>query len=456
MNLVNLIESHLSDEVMGRLTSLVGAGEGATRSAVGAAVPALLSGLSHVASRGGSGAQQLIAALGKFDSGSLGSLTRMLTDKPGAVLEQGSGLLTSLLGSNIVSGITNAVARFAGLGSGSVQKLLGYLMPLALGSIASRFAGKALSLQGLTSTLAEQRANITDALPAGFSLDSIPGLAATGSAVRAAAGEVQHAGSTLARWLLPVAGVALLALILWAVLKRPSSTTSPEVAIPNTAQTSVGVPDVGQISSNLVGSFKSITDSLADIKDAATAAAAVPKLKEMGDKLDGMKALMDKLPEAGKTKITELIKSHLGSIDDQLAKLLWIPGVGDKIKPAVDQLMDKFAALGGLQAPQAANVSNQLAEIFSTATGTLTGIKDVASAEAALPRLKEINDQLDAAKTRLAELPERGRATVSSLLKAAIGRLKELADKVVSLAGVGDKVKPVVDSIMGKLNALAA
>src|SRR5262249_34394733 len=159
--------------------------------------------------------------------------------------------------------------------------------------------------ESLTSMLSEQKAKIADALPSGFSLDSIPGLGSAASAARAAAGEVQHAGSSVMRWLLPVAGIALVALVLWALMRPPSS-TSPSASSPNPADHSVGVPDAAQLSSSLTGSFKSMSDSLADIKDAASAAAAVPKLKELGDKLDGMKDQIDKLPQAGKARITEV------------------------------------------------------------------------------------------------------------------------------------------------------
>lgn len=450
MNLVDLIESKLSDDVMDRLSSLIGADAGATRSAAGAAIPALLSGLSSVVS--GGGAQKVITALGKFEGGSLDNLTTALGDKPGALLEQGNGLLQSLLGGNILSGITSAVSRFSGVGSGSMQKILGYLMPLVLGGIAGRFTGKPLNPQGLATLLSEQKANIQDAFPSGFSLDGVPGLAAAGSAAQAAVGEAHRPGSSLLPWLVPIGA------ILWAAY-RPSSTTPPNLTIPNrgapeAAMPSSGVPDVAQLSNTLTGSFHSMSDSLIGIKDAASAAAAVPKLKDAAEKLDGMKALMDKLPEAGKSKIADVIKTNLNSIDDQSAKLLWIPGVGATIKPALDQVMDRSASLGGLPVPQTSHVSGELANLLSTTTTALAGIKDTASAEATLPKLKEVNEKLDACKGALAGLPETGKSIIHSLLKEAVGKLKELADKVVARAGVGDKVKPVVDSIMDKLNAL--
>src|SRR5262249_22837013 len=155
--------------------------------------------------------------------------------------------------------------------------------------------------------------NIADAFPANFSLNSVPGLATAASAVRTAAGEVHHAGNSAWRWLLPIGGLAALALVLWLAYDRmPAAGKIPSASIPS----GPGLPDLGKITNNLTGDFKSITGSLADIKDAASASAAVPKLKEMSDKLDGMKAALDGLPDAGKAKVTELIKTNLGSIDE--------------------------------------------------------------------------------------------------------------------------------------------
>jgi hypothetical protein len=454
MNVVNLIESQLSDEVISKLASLVGASENSTRSAVGAAVPSLLSALGNMVSAPG-GAQKLLSALEKFDAGSLGNLTNMLGDNPGSVLGRGSDLVTSLLGGNLLSTITGAISRFTSMGSGTVQKLLGYLMPLVMGGLAKRFAGKTLSPQGLASMLADEKANISDALPEGFSLDSVPGAAAVGSAMRGAAGQAQQAASSFNRWLLPVAGLCLLALVLWAVSRQTSAPNPPAASIPE-ANARTAVMDAGQIQTSLTDSFKSVTSSLAGITDVSSAAAALPKLKDVSDKLDSMKAAMDKLPEAAKAKIRELIQSNLGPINDQIAKLVWIPGVGDKLKSAADQVLDKYASLGGVQAPQAGKVSGELAELVSSMTGALTGIKDPASAEAALPKLHQINDKLDASKEMVSGLPATAKSTITSLLKTALANLRPLVDKVIAITGVGDKVKPVVDAIMGKLNALTA
>ncbi len=447
MNLIELIKNLLfSGGHLSQLSSLIGAGEGATKSAVGAAVPALLSGLSNLASSGG-GAQKLLSALGKFDAGSLDTMASMLAENPNAVQEQGGGLLNSLLGGGLVAGIANAVAKFSGIGAGSVQKLLGYLMPVILGMIGSKFAGKVLNPQGLMSLFSEQKTNIANALPSGFSLADVPGLGAATSAVKSAAGGVQDAGSSLMKWLVPLLGllaVALVAYLLW-----------PKSAPP------VQVPDVTQVSKDLTGTFSSLTDTVTGIKDAASATAALPKLTELSGKLDGMKALVDQLPEAGRAKITELLKSSLGKVGDQLTNALMIPGVGATLRPALEGVVGKLTSLGGLTAAQFALPSREVTQLgsdltgmFSSLTETLTGIKDAASVDAALPKLKDLDGKLDATKGAWDKLPEAGKATLSSLVQSALAKLRDLVTRVLAIAGVGDRVKPVVDGIMGKLAAL--
>jgi hypothetical protein len=343
MNLVEVIKNQISNGTINQLSSLIGAGEGTTRSAVGAAVPAALSALSSLASSKG-GAQKLLSALGKFDAGSLGNLGNMLSEQPGAVLEQGSGLLNSLFGGSTITGITNALATFAGLGSGAVQKLLGYLMPLLLGSIAGRFAGKALNAQSLASMFADQKANIANALPSGLSLANVPGLESAKAAAWQASDAVQQTGLSFWRWLAPVLAIGLAALALWWYL-GPRAETPTVSKVPNIP--SVAVPDVTKLSTDLTGITKSLTETLTGIKDAASAEAALPALNELKGKLESARAVAERLPAAGKSTINGLVRTALDKLRPLVDKVLAMAGVGDKIKPVVDGIMDNLNALAG-------------------------------------------------------------------------------------------------------------
>jgi hypothetical protein len=88
-------------------------------------------------------------------------------------------------------------------------------------------------------------------------------------------------------------------------------------------------------------------------------------------------------------------------------------------------------------------------------TETLTGVKDVASAEAALPKLQDLSTKLDVAKATMDKLTDAGKATISTLVKSTQGKLKGLADEALAIPGVGEKLRAIVDSILAKLGRLA-
>jgi hypothetical protein len=67
MNLVDLITSQMTGDVVGKLGELVGASEADTRTATNAAIPALLQAFSGLASSG-KGADQLATAMGGLGS----------------------------------------------------------------------------------------------------------------------------------------------------------------------------------------------------------------------------------------------------------------------------------------------------------------------------------------------------------------------------------------------------
>jgi hypothetical protein len=352
MNLVELIKNQLSSSLINQLSSHIGVSEAATRTAVGAAVPALLSALSGVASSG-AGAQKIVSALGHLGGGSVENLVHKLSNQPGSVLEQGTSLLNSLFGGSTVSAIVNALSRFSSVAPGVAQKLLGYLTPMILGAIAGQFAGKSVTTQALSSLLAEQKANIADALPSGFSLSDVPG-----QAVRSAARGVGAAGSALPRWLLPVLGLAALGLLLWWLVPS-TSTPAPEVNVPPVTQaqspdarptrvaeaTSNLVPDVSKFSTQLTDTFSKLTEVLTGVKDAATAEAALPKLQDLEGKLDVAKTTIKELGAAGQATIRTLVTSAEAKLRTLVDKVLALPGVGEKIKTVVDSIMAKVNGL---------------------------------------------------------------------------------------------------------------
>src|SRR5262249_12035428 len=154
-----------------------------------------------------------------------------------ALVEQGSNMLSSLLGGRDQSSLVGAISKFTGLGQGTSGPLLGMLAPVVMGSIAQQQgATRALDPGKIAGLLASQKDNIASAIPAGLGgllggtglLDSVGGgtgmaTEATGDAARSAATAaraVTDASRNVAArgsnnwlyWLLPAAAVAALLL----------------------------------------------------------------------------------------------------------------------------------------------------------------------------------------------------------------------------------------------------
>ncbi len=374
MNIVDMIKSELGGEIIGKLSSVIGENEDKIKTAVTAAVPGLLSMLAHLVSSG-SGADKVIDALKQVDTSPSGGLGDILSGgKSDQVLEKGGSLLNILLGSSALPAILSFLSKFAGIDSGRAKNLLSLLAPLILSMIAKQFAGKPLTPSALSSFFAEQAPNINAALPSGFSLASIPGFSTEPGATppRPVGSTAPAESSGLPGWLLPLVGLALLAGLAWYFFGQPADEPAPEVALvkgeprpdrgnprggaparqPNALKAeppapkieTPAVPEAAKIGTDLGAIYTSLTDLLGGVKDVPTAEAAVPKLKDLTPRIDGLRGLWDKLPDAGKAEVAKVTTDHLAKLKELVGKVLAIPGVSDKLKPVVDMLIDKLAA----------------------------------------------------------------------------------------------------------------
>jgi hypothetical protein len=340
MNLIQLIKDQLSGELIAKLSSALGESEAKTRTAATAAVPSLLSVLANLVSSG-TGAEKLVSTLRGLDPGLQSNPGGMLRSQPSVVQEMGGKLLGSLLGGGGLGDLVNALTKFSGLAPGASKGLLSYLAPLILGMIANQFKNKALTPQGLSSLFAEQKSHIAEAIPSGFPV---------GDLTRLADVKVPEAG--LPKWLLPALALGALALAAWYFFGRnpeppPVANTTPpvpEVAaevkpkIEPAADGAVLAKDLGDV-------YKTAMETLTGVKDAATAEAALPKIEGLNTTLDRLKGLWDKLPEAGRSAVTAVTRDSLDKLKELVAKVLAIPGVGEKLKPLLDALVTKLTGL---------------------------------------------------------------------------------------------------------------
>ncbi|HMJ65588.1 MAG TPA: hypothetical protein VK615_09575, partial [Candidatus Binatia bacterium] len=94
--------------------------------------------------------------------------------------------------------------------------------------------------------------------------------------------------------------------------------------------------------------------------------------------------------------------------------------------------------------------------VLGQAGSVLAGIKDPASAEAAAPKLGQINQQLSALRSTWNRLPESARNTAKSALQPQIAKLKEAAQPILNQPGLGEVVRPHLDELMQNLNAFSS
>jgi len=341
MNIMDLIKNSLSGDALNQLGSLIGASPEQTKKAAGAAVPSILAGMGKAASSK-EGAERLNDLLRNLDPNLVNNPGNAYTGGNAKELgEKGTSMLDGMLGGGLLGGLGGLLSKFSGLGGDVIKKLLGMLAPFIMGIIAKQLGGKS-SAQGLTQFFNEQKSNIANAMPSGFSLASLPGLSDVGAGVQQAADTVKKGASQLT-WIVPILLVAL-GVVLWFYLKPVEPTNLPgSTELGKTIAKSAEATLTGNINSF----FTTATETFSGIKDAATADAALPKLKELTGKVDELKKGYAAVPEAGKAAIKTLLGSGIGKLKAIVDKLLAMPGVGEKLKPIVEPLMSSLAAITG-------------------------------------------------------------------------------------------------------------
>lgn len=331
MNLVDLISSHMTGDVVGTLGGLVGASPADTRAATTAAIPALLSALSGVASTP-KGAEGLASAMGGLDLSMLGNLAGGLGgDQAQALGGIGDTLLGSLLGGSGTAKIVDALAAFAGLKPGVLRSLLTYLVPIVLGMIAKQLGGKP-SAASLVRLFAEQQSNIKAAIPRGLSLATVGGQPA--------------AKAGMPGWL-PLAAMVAVAAGGWWWLNRdrmnPPAGRDVVEEVVETISIDPRFLEAGTVAAKL---FTGLTKTLGGVTDEASARAALPELEKLAPMLTTLEDEAGRLPADEKPAFAAMIAANLGTVQKLIDTVMAIPGVKDLLGPTVTPIVETLTKLG--------------------------------------------------------------------------------------------------------------
>jgi hypothetical protein len=321
-----------------------------------------------------------------------------------SLADSGSSMLSGLFGTGTSGGITDAIARYTGLSGGVTGKLLAMIAPLVFGALKKTKSSMGLDAGGLANLLSSQKGSFLSAMPSGLTgmLGNVPGLSGLmGSARSTAASAYEGARAhvpSMSRpsygWVVPVCIVALLGLGLlwWWNSRAPQTAVAPPPPRTPAQQTT---PAVAERANDSLSQGKAAAD------DAARTAGA-----------------------------------QVGALRDQ---------VSATTGAAASQLSQQT---GGL--------STSISDWFSSATKTFEGIKDNATAEAAIPKIDSFTKQLDTIGLSMKALPASTRTKLTSSIKEWRDKLKPTTDKVLAMPAVGDKVKPSIEGMYTKIDALIA
>ena len=388
MNIVDLISSQMTPDVLGKLGGLIGASESQTKTATSAAVPALLNVFGKMAGTP-SGSDQLAKAMGGLDLGMLGNLAGLLGGSQASGLGSlGGNLLTSLLGGgNMMSSLVGTLASFAGMQPGIMKTLVTYLAPVVLGMVAKQFTGKP-DAAGVARLFSEQSGNIRNALPRGLSLADLGDIGGRGTdAVRSGTHShetVRHGGHShepqssggLPGWLLPLLalGAAGLAWYLWNQNQVKKAEEVRPVAVKETVRREGPVTvreeevvatkgkdvidivadeisidpkflEAVRIGKNATELFGGLGSVLKGVTNEETARLALPELEKLAPMLTTLEAEAGRLPAEEKPAFASFVGKNLGMLSKVIDTVMAIPGVKDLLGPVVVPMVETLTKL---------------------------------------------------------------------------------------------------------------
>jgi hypothetical protein len=361
----------VTPDMIAKIASYVGIDRGIAQKAIGGAVPALLAGLADLTATP-SGARQ-VSNLAQRQADSLDNLKGLIGNADQQPLvESGSTMLSGLFGGGAPDAIGQAIGKFAGVGEGSGKKLIAMLAPLVLGVLGQQQRSGGLDASGLASLLGSQRDQIAAAIPSGLA-DQLSATGLMDKMTRGMRGGAEAASATGARfaqqvsgtgraaqaassqlspqWAFWVVGLVILGGLIWYLVGRPADQMVSEAPPP--AQTQPQRSTVGVAPSNSTDqtmnlanqSVDSLRSTLPTITDAASAQAALPKLRDTIAQLRQLKSQSANLSPEAKATVAKTIAAAKPGIDAMLDKVTSNPDVATIAKPAIDTLREQLNTL---------------------------------------------------------------------------------------------------------------
>ena len=192
-NLLSSVRAVMSDNVVGKLASIVGSNSAVTKTALTSMLPSLMKG---IISKGSSqtGASSLLSMIKDHDlgSGTLSNLSSSLGggDSSKSFMDKGAKLNEAIFGSDL-----SKVATPQGMNAGASSKLMNLATPILMSTIGKVVKTDNLDAKGLQAYLGSQKMKVVD--------HASTRKTATTTAT-ATSDRVQKSGGSIMRWLIPL------------------------------------------------------------------------------------------------------------------------------------------------------------------------------------------------------------------------------------------------------------
>lgn len=412
INLLELMQSAIGNKLVERAAGIIGEDAGGAQKAVGAMLPSLLGGLIGKSSTP-EGADLVAGVLGQADGTIVDNIDKIFDGADGGsdrLLEMGQGLASGLLGDKL-GGVLDIISKSSGIGGGGTGKLMNLLLPLVFSVLGKQTSSLGLNPAGIAKLLGDQSGFLKGLLPKGMSgLLGLPGEFEAGDGI------IDSAASA-------ISGVA--------------GDAKDAVA---------GVGDtVGGVASD---AKDAVTGAASDAKHAVTGAAGA-----VGDGISNAADKTSQMASSAADATADTVKKSGGFI-----KLL-IPII---ILGLLAFLAWKFLAGGGLKggpsvAPAVSEIKTENAldsmkGVLNETTSTFNGIKDEATAKAALPKIEGLTGKIDAINGMASKLPAGMSDSIGAAIKGNVGKIQSSVEKAYAIPGVEGIIGPKVEGLISALN----
>jgi hypothetical protein len=368
-DLVSLIMQFVTPGMTTKIASALGLPRESVDKAVAAAVPAILAAFANTAMKPGGG-QQISNAFAQ-QSGTLDRIKNAIgtgSEKP--LIDKGSDLMSSVLGSSGSNALAGALGRFTGLDTGASKSLLGILGPVAASVIGQQQRSADLDAKGLTDLLSSQKDQIANAMPAGLGkalagtglLDNLGSTFQRGSAAvsdaadrvsdmsgYATANAVQGARATTRAlpWAIGLAALAAIGLYFFSRDTTETVAERPAAPATRTSETvGAGAPDrLTDLTAELTSSVSAVRSALDGMTDPASVRDALPRLQQATARLEAIGNSASQLPPNARKEISFYVVRSMPALNQLCDKVLASPEAAPLAKPAIDALRVRLAEL---------------------------------------------------------------------------------------------------------------